>query len=349
MNNIKTSFQINNRKVGENFKPLVIAEIGINHNGNLKEAIKLADDALLSGAEVIKHQTHIPDDEMSEEAKEIIPEHTEDSIYEIIRKCSLSENDEYKLMTHITKKGGIYISTPFSKLAVDRLVKFNVPAFKIGSGECNNYPLVEYIAKNKKPIILSTGMNSIETIKPSVEIFRKYDVPYALLHCTNIYPTPPELVRLDAIQKMKDAFPDAIIGLSDHTTSIFTCLGAVAIGACILEKHFTDTKTREGPDIEASMDIVDLKMLIEGSNVIFKAKGSYKGPIPEENSTINFAFASIVATKDIDEGELITENNIFPRRPGGGDYPSFDYYNLLGKRTKNKIKVNSRIKKTDII
>ena len=143
------TFKIGKRFVGKNHPPLIIAELGINHNGSLKKAKKLVNIAARNGAEIIKHQTHIPEDEMSEEAKKIIPSHTNKNIFDIIKKCALSENDEYKLMQYTKKKGLIFISTPFSRQAVDRLDRFKIPAFKIGSGECNNYPLVEYIAKKK--------------------------------------------------------------------------------------------------------------------------------------------------------------------------------------------------------
>ena len=257
-------FMIANRMIGDAYPPVVIAEIGINHEGSIDVAIALADSAINSGAEIVKHQTHIVEDEMSIEAKSVIPIHDSRSIYEIIEHCALSESDEFRLMKHVQQRGAIFISTPFSRAAADRLNKFDVPAFKIGSGECNNYPLIKHIAKFGKPIILSTGMNTIETIRPSVEIMRAAKVPFALLHCTNIYPTPPELVRLGAINILKEAFPDAVVGLSDHTTSNYTCLGAVAVGASILERHFTDSMKRVGPDISSSMDPESLKSLIEG-------------------------------------------------------------------------------------
>tara|TARA_B100000427_G_scaffold327233_1_gene337523 strand:+ start:6115 stop:7158 length:1044 start_codon:yes stop_codon:yes gene_type:complete len=345
---MKNNFKIFKRRVGENFKPLIIAEIGINHNGSIKQAKKLIDAAYNSGAEIIKHQTHVVDDEMSEEAKKITPSHTRETIFEIIKKCSLNEKDEFELMNYVKKKNMIFISTPFSKLAVDRLVKFKVPAFKIGSGECNNYPLIEYIAKHKKPIILSTGMNTIKSIKPAVKILRKYKVPYALLHCTNIYPTPTHLVRLGAMEKLKKNFPDAIVGLSDHSKTIYPCLGAIAKGASIVEKHFTDSKKRKGPDISASMDKNELKELILGSTEIFKAKGDFKGPVKEEKSTINFAFASIVATENILPGKKLSKKNIFPRRPGIGDFLAKDYKKLFGKKVKKLIKKNSLVKKKDL-
>lgn len=341
-------FKIANRKIGPDSPPLIIAELGINHNGSLKKAKRLVDEAKKAGAEIIKHQTHIAIDEMTNEAKKIIPSHTKENIYEIIDKCSLSEKDERNLMNYTKKKGLIFISTPFSKLAVDRLIKFNVPAFKIGSGECNNYPLVEYIAKYRKPVILSTGMNTIKSIRPSVKIFRKYKTPFALLHCTNIYPTPSNLIRLDAITVLKKNFPDAIVGISDHSETIYPCLGAVALGASIIEKHFTNSKKNKGPDISASMDPQELKILIKGSKEIFIARGSDKKPVKKEQSTINFAFATVAATKDIKKGEKFTLNNIFPKRPGIGDFLAKDYKKVLGKKASRKILNNTLIKKKDV-
>jgi N-acetylneuraminate synthase len=223
-------FNIAGRTIGDDHPPLVIAEIGINHEGSLEVAIAMADAAIDAGAEIIKHQTHVIEDEMSEEARKVIPGNASVSSYEIMERCALSEDEEYKLMKHIQSRGSIFISTPFSRAAADRLIRFDVPAYKIGSGECNNYPLVRHIAKAGKPVILSTGMNTIESIRPSVDIFRSAKVPFALLHCTNIYPTPYNLVRLGAIDLLKKAFPDAVVGLSDHTLTNHVCLGAVALG-----------------------------------------------------------------------------------------------------------------------
>ena len=341
-------FKLAGRMIGDSHPPVVIAEIGINHEGSVDLAIALADSAIDAGAEIIKHQTHVVEDEMSNEAKGIIPSHASTSIFEIIERCALSEGDELKLMKYVQQRGSVFISTPFSRAAADRLAKFDIPAFKIGSGECNNYPLVKHIAKFGKPIILSTGMNTIDTIRPSVEILRKAEVPFALLHCTNIYPTPPELVRLGAIEILRKSFPDAVIGLSDHTTSNYTCLGAVALGASILEKHFTDSSDRIGPDISSSLDPDSLKQLIEGSNVIFSARGGDKGPLPEEASTISFAFASVVAIRDIQRGEVLNDSNIWVKRPGGGDFTSLDYENLFGKIANKNIKNGFQIKNTEI-
>ena len=350
MKNIKKNgFFIGKRFVGQESPPLVIAEIGINHGGSLAVAIEMADAAIRAGAEVIKHQTHIVADEMSDEAKSVIPGNAKVSIYEIMEKCSLSEEEEYELMQHIQSKGAIFISTPFSRAAADRLEQFDVPAIKIGSGECNNYPLIRHIAKMRKPVILSTGMNSIDSVRSSVEIFRNEEIPFALLHCTNVYPTPPELVRLGAMTKLGEAFPDAVIGLSDHTTSNYTCLGAVALGASILERHFTDSMKREGPDIICSMDPKALSELIEGSSTIFLARGGEKKAVKAEEPTIAFAFASVVATKDVHPGEKLSKENIWVKRPGGGDFSVREYENLLGKVAKCTIRCGYQVKRSQII
>ncbi len=341
-------FQIADRWIGDEHTPVVIAEIGINHEGSLETAIAMADAAIDAGAEIVKHQTHIIEDEMSNEAKLVIPGNADVSIYEIMDRCALSERDERQLMDHVQRRGAIFISTPFSRAAVDRLVKFDIPAFKIGSGECNNYPLVKYIARFGKPVIISTGMNSIETVRPSVEILRKANVPYALLHCTNVYPTPPELVRLGAISRLKEAFPDAVVGLSDHTTSNYTCLGAVALGASILERHFTDRMDRPGPDIVCSMDPAALSALIEGGRIIFAARGGEKVPVEAEAPTIAFAFASVVAIEDIEPGQVLSEQNIWLKRPGGGDFSVIDYETLLGKVATVPVRRGFQLKKSDV-
>ncbi len=341
-------FKIAGRWIGDNHPPVVIAEIGINHEGSLPLAISMVDAAIDAGAEIIKHQTHIIEDEMSDEAKSVIPGNTDISIYEIMERCALSEEDERCLMDHVQKRGAIFISTPFSRAAVDRLVKFDIPAFKIGSGECNNYPLVKYIAGFGKPVIISTGMNSIESVRPSVEILRHANVPFALLHCTNVYPTPPELVRLGAMSMLKDAFPDAVIGLSDHTISNYPCLGAVALGGSILERHFTDSMDRPGPDIVCSMDPKALSELIEGARIIFAARGGDKNPVIQEAPTIAFAFASVVAIQDIAMGQLLSEKNIWLKRPGGGDFTASDYEMLLGKNAMRAIRNGVQVKREDI-
>jgi N-acetylneuraminate synthase len=340
--------EIAGRKIGYDFDPLVIAEMGINHGGSLAVAKQIVDAAAASGVEVVKHQTHIVEDEMSGEAKNVIPGHTKESIYEIIASCALNEADERALQQYVREKGMIFLSTPFSRAAAIRLEAMGVPAYKIGSGECNNYPLLKHIASYGKPIILSTGMNTIESIKKAVDIFRGLNISYALLHCTNVYPTPPELVRLNAISELRNAFPDAVVGLSDHTVTNFPCIGSVALGASILERHFTDSMSRVGPDIICSMDPAACRELISAVKIVKKARDGKKGPIEAEKPTIDFAYASVVSIKEIEHGEVLTQENIWVKRPGTGEILAEQFESILGKRAVRDIGKDIQISWKDV-
>lgn len=337
-------FEISGRKVGLNYDPLVIAEIGINHEGSLETAFEMVDAAVEAGAEIIKHQTHVVEDEMSADAKKVIPGNANVSIYEIMDRCALNEEDEIKLKKYVESKGAIFISTPFSRAAANRLERMGVQAYKIGSGECNNYPLLELVASFGKPIILSTGMNDIPSIRKSVAIFHKHKVPYCLLHCTNVYPTPDHLIRLGGVEELAREFPDAVVGLSDHSIDNLACLGAVAVGASVLERHFTDRKDRPGPDIECSMDIKECAELIQQSRRMKAMRGGSKGAVAEEKVTIDFAYASVVTIAPIKAGEPFSAENLWVKRPGTGEFLAEDYQALLGKTAICDIEADVQLK-----
>lgn len=341
--------KIKDRLIGLDENPLVIAEIGINHGGSLEIAKLMVDAAFEAGIEMVKHQTHIVEDEMIPIAKTIIPGNSEKSIYKIMSECALNEEDEFSLMRYVESKGMLFISTPFSRKAVDRLVKFNVPAFKIGSGECNNFPLLEYIASIGKPIILSTGMNSMEDIEIAVGIIEKYNVPYALLHTTNLYPTPNKLVRLGALNDLKEKFPNIPIGLSDHTVSNHACFAATALGASILERHFTDSMDRVGPDIVCSMDISAAKDLIKGSKIIAKQRGGSKTITREEQVTRDFAFASLCTIEEIKKGQVFSNKNIWVKRPGKGGIHAKEFFSIVGKKAATDIPKDVQLKPEHIL
>lgn len=329
---MKSKFSIGDIVIGKNEDPLVIPEMGINHEGSLEVAKIIVDAAFRSGARIIKHQTHIVEDEMSHAARNVIPGNTDVSIYDVMERCALSEDEEYDLMQYVQSKGMVFLSTPFSRAAADRLEKFGVLAYKIGSGELNNYPLIEHIAAFGKPMILSTGMNDIVHIQKAVNVLEKYNVPFALMHTTNLYPTPPELVRLGAMQQMMKVFPDVPIGLSDHTIDNTACIAAMALGANLVERHFIDDRKRPGPDVICSMNEIELKELINSAKNIRKMFGGNKEAAKEEQVTIDFAFATVVTIRPIKAGEIFTKENLWVKRPGTGEILAEEYKNILGKK-----------------
>jgi len=338
--------RIGNRDVGANRAPLVIAEIGINHEGDFAKAIRMVDDAKSSGCECVKFQSHVIEDEMI--PNDVVPGNAKESIWDIMKRCALSDDEERRLKEYVEQQDMLFLSTPFSRAAAERLESMDVQAYKIGSGECNNYPLIEHIARFRKPVILSTGMNDITSIGPAVDIFRRYDISFALLHCTSMYPTPYEKVRLGALAELRTQFPDAVIGLSDHTTTNYTSLAAVALGASIIERHFTSDKSWPGPDINISMNPSELADLVVGSRAIHSALGGSKQILAEEQPTIDFAYASVVTTAIIEQGELFTSENLWVKRPGTGEILAVSYPKILGRRAARRIEAHTQVAWSDI-
>lgn len=340
--------KIKDRVIGPGQPPLIIAEIGINHGGNLSVAKEMVRLAASAGCECVKHQTHFIQDEMTKEATKIIPPNADKSIWEIMSECSLTPYEEMELKKYSEDIGLIWISTPFSRSAADFLEEIDVPAFKIGSGEADNLPLIRHIAKKGKPIILSTGMQSISSIGESVAILHDYEIEYALLECTNLYPSPPETVSLRGISELAQAFPNATIGFSDHSIGPEMALASVALGANIVERHFTDTLEREGPDISCSMDPQELEYLIKKSKEIHFSLKNPKKRTTLEEEVYKFARASIVADRDLQKGQIIEEKDIWARRPGNGEIPGFEFDNIVGKKINRNLKKNEQIKWDDL-
>jgi N-acetylneuraminate synthase len=273
---------------------------------------------------------------------------TDKSIYDVISSCTLTHQQHKRLKNIVESLGMIYLATPFSREAMDRLLDLGIELVKVGSGECNNRPLIDYIAKHKIPMIISTGMNDIESIRKTVDVVEKHGTDYCLLHCTSLYPTPYKHVRLGGIRDLRDNFKNAVIGLSDHSIGNYTSFAAVPLGARIIEKHFTSSKTWPGPDIEISLDPKELEDLIVGVNAIFESLGGSKTVLSEEKPTIDFAYASVVAIKDIKIGQTLDNDNIWVKRPGTGDYLADDYESLIGKVAKRNIFKDEQIKRNDI-
>ena len=340
--------EIEGRKVGLDYPPLVIAEIGINHNGSLEEAKKLVRAAKEAGAEIVKHQTHIPSAEMSSLAKKAIPGNSPFSIWDIMDRCALSEEDEIEMQRYTKELGMIFISTPFSFEAIERLKRMDIPAFKIGSGEMNNYDFVRTIAKLNKPIIISTGMNDMDSVKKAIGVIQEYHNNFVIMHTTNLYPTPANLIRLGALEEIKKEFPNAIIGLSDHSLNNLACQAATALGASVLERHFTDTKDRKGEDIVCSMDIKECQELIKTSAEIQKMRGGTKQPAKEEKITIEFAFSTLVAGTNLKAGDVLTREMVKTQRPSLKGILAADLDKALGKKLINDIVQGEHIEWSDL-
>lgn len=340
--------KIAHRHIGANYPPLVIAEIGINHGGNLNVAKKMVSLAAAAGCECVKHQTHVVEDEMTEEAQDIFPPNADVSIWEIMERCALSFEEEEALKIHAESLGLIYISTPFSRAAADRLEMLDVPAFKIGSGEADNLPLIRHIAAKGRPVIMSTGMQTIDSIRASVKALETAGVDHALLECTNLYPSPPEIVSLKGVSDLRCAFPDAVVGFSDHSIGPEMALASVALGACILERHFTDTRYRDGPDISCSMDPAELRFIIDRAREVWVAMNNDKKRTAPEEDVYRFARASVVADTNLTAGHTISEADIWVRRPGSGEIPAYDFDAVVGRRLIRAVSRNHQLKWSDL-
>jgi N-acetylneuraminate synthase len=271
-----------------------------------------------------------------------------DKLWDIIKRCELTADEELRVQAYCRSKGLIYLSTPFSREAADRLHEMDVPAFKIGSGECNNLPLIAHIADFGKPIILSTGMNDLESVQRSAAVIAEKGAPLALMHCTSMYPTPYEKVRFGAMEQLAETFPDIPIGLSDHSENIWTCLGAVALGASIVEKHFTVTRDWPGPDISISIEPGELRDLINGSNAIWAARGGTKSILPSEQPVIDFAYASVVTIANVQVGDEFTLDNTWVKRPGTGQIGASELPNVLGKKAARQIDEGHALTRNDV-
>jgi N-acetylneuraminate synthase len=339
-------FELGGRPIGDDEPPFVIAEVGINHEGSLEKAIRMVDDAAAAGCECVKFQCHVVEDEMI--PNDVKPGHVDETIWDIMVRCALSEAEERALKAYVEQQGMIYLSTPFSRAAADRLHGLEVVGYKIGSGECNNYPLIRHVARFGKPIILSTGMNDLGSIRPAVDILRAADVPFAITHCTSLYPTPYDKVRLGAIPVLRQAFPDAVVGLSDHSLGNYACFAAVAVGARVLEKHFTSDRSWPGPDVALSMDPPELADLIRGSRAVFASLGGTKDILPEEQPTIDFAYACVVSTREILAGAALGEDNVWVKRPGTGEIKARDYEQVLGRTARRVIPAHTQIRWADL-
>ena len=326
----------------------IIAEAGVNHNGSIELAKQLINAAAFAGADAVKFQTFIAEEVVSTNAPkaEYQKETTDasESQYDMIKKLELSEKDHLELIDHAKNKDIIFLSTPFDKRSVNLLVELGVSLIKISSGEITNHPFLKYVAEKGLPIILSTGMSTLEEVGEAVSIIKEAGCKdLILLHCTSNYPARFEDCNLRAMKTMFNSF-NLPVGYSDHTLGTVVPIAAAAMGACVIEKHFTLDKNLPGPDHKASLERNELKEMVRNIRIVEKALGSsMKTPVASELEVRDVVRRSIVAKVEIPRGTVIIEDLLAFKRPGIGIAPKHKDL-LIGKMAKKNIHKDEIIK-----
>ena len=338
------SISIAGRTVGAGAPCFVVAEAGINHNGDRKLAMELLHAAADAGADAFKVQTHFPEHEMLRGGATAA--YVGESLFDLLTRTALSREDHVALRDEAARRGIIFLSTPFSREAADFLETIGVPAFKTGSGELTNLPLQQHIARKKKPMIISTGMSTPGEIERTVAAIREADAPFALMHCTSTYPTPFEHVQLDCIPALQRRY-GVPVGFSDHTLGNYMAFAAVALGANLFEKHFTTSRSLPGPDQQGSMEPAELADLVRGIRAVERARGAVKTIQPGEQDVRNMAHHSVVSLREIPAGATIAAADVWPKRPGTG-IPARQLSEVIGRVAARAIPIDQLVQWSDL-
>ncbi len=336
--------RIGDHAVGGDNPVYVIAEAGINHDGDMRKALDLVAAAAQAGATAVKFQTHLPEKEMLRESETAA--YVGEPLFDLLKRVELTSEQHLELNSCARRLGICFLSTPFSREAADLLDGVGVPAFKIGSGEMTNHPLLRHVAEKGKPMILSTGMSTLQEVEDSVAVVRAINSDLVLMQCTSTYPSRYEDINLHVLQTYRDRF-GIPVGLSDHSEGIYTCLAAVALGASVLEKHFTLDRNWPGPDQKASIEPNELKELVRGARAVKAALGDRKEVIADEIAVRRMARESVVALVDMDPGTIISSDMVWVKRPGTG-IPAREMGNVIGKRVKRSVAADSLLSWEDM-
>lgn len=317
--------------LGPDQPPVVIAEACVNHQGDFEHAKRMVYVAHAMCAQIIKFQMHVVDNEMLRDG---VPQSDNfaEPLADILEKTELTHEQHRELKKLCESLGILYMCTPFSRVAADVLAEMDVVGFKIGSGEMTNLPLLEHIAKYGKPMIVSTGMSTLEEVAETVALIKDVGAPLVLTHCVSAYPTPYDRVNLGMIQKYMELF-EVPIGLSDHSRGIYTGIGAAALGACLVEKHFTLDRMQKGPDHLVSIEPDELDDLVKGIDAVFRARGAERKIFPEEEQIVAWARESVVSEMPITKGTVITKDMVWVKRPSPkqGAIAARDLKKVIGK------------------
>lgn len=338
-------FNIKDQVIGDGNPVFIIAEGCDNHMGNVVTAKEMARLAKLAGANAIKFQHHLPDEEMLPDVPR--SSNFDVPLYDFLKLNALTLKEHEELMHYCNEIGIIYMCTPFSLKAAEELNEIGLDGFKIGSGEMTDIPTLEKIARFGKPMLISTGMCTFEEIDRTYNALNKYTAPLAFMNCLSEYPPVYKDINLKVIEKMRQRYPETVIGHSDHTPDLYTTYAAVALGAKIVEKHVIRNKQTPGPDQTVSIDFFELHCLVDGIRKIEDALGFEKKINPKEEKIREWAFRSIVSVKDIQKGQVITENMIWSKRPGTG-IPACKRNDVLGRTAKRDIRCNSLLSWNDL-
>lgn len=337
--------EIAGRPVGAGHPVFIVAEACDNHMGDLDAAIEMARQAKLAGADGVKYQHHLPDEEMLPDTP--MSDNFEEPLYEFLKKHALTLDQHRAIKAFCDQIGITYLCTPFSWAAARELDPLGMPAYKIGSGEMTDVPSLVRIARLGKPMMVSTGMATIEEIRRTYDALVSRGTPLVLLNCVSEYPPVYEDMNLRVIETMKREFPKAEIGHSDHSPDLYTSFAAVTLGACVIEKHVILDKRTPGPDQSVSIDFRDLASLVDGIRKIEAALGSEKTVHERERQIRTWAFRSLVSTRPIRRGEVIDQEMIWSKRPGTG-IPSFRMDDVVGLRASRDIAENVLIAWEDL-
>lgn len=323
---------IGGRAIGQGQPPYTIVEACVNHQGDFTIAKEMVHFARAMGADAIKFQMHILDDEMLREVP--MSQNFEVSLWDTIDATNFTTEQHQQLMALCSDIGIQYLCTPFSRASADVLDQLGVAAFKTGSGELTNIPFMEHLAAKGKPVIVSTGMSLLDEIAETVEVFKAADTPLILMHCVSAYPCPYERVNLGMVPRLAELFK-VPTGLSDHTPSIYTALGAVALGACAIEKHFTFDRSLPGPDHKSSIERYELGELVRGCDAVFRAGGAKREIFPEEQEIVAWARESVVTITDVPRGAVLTDEMLSVKRPSPaeGAIAAKSLSSVIGKKT----------------
>jgi len=335
------AFAVGSRVIGDGAPVFFVAEAGVNHNGDASLALKLVDVAAAAGADAVKFQTFRTDALVTRQAPKAAYQRAAtgeaDSQHAMLSRLELDAAAHAALRGHSARRGIVFFSTPFDEASADDLERLGVPLFKVPSGEITNVPLLRHLAAKRRPLIVSTGMSTLDEVARAVETIRAAgDPPLALLHCLSAYPAPAAEMNLRAMDTLRARF-GVPVGLSDHTAGLSVSLAAVARGAAIIEKHFTLDKSLPGPDHAASLDPAELRALVQGIREVESALGDGdKRAMPCELDTQRVARRSLVAARALHAGEALTRDAIRIKRPGTGISPS-ELERALGRRLRRDV------------